>query len=97
VGFSGVPGAAHISVRELKLVEQFHGAIRNSSSRTASMAMETCLASGEFSVSEATVVRVPIACKARLATSIIVVMCWDPGLVSGRRVTQTYTSPVSAD
>jgi hypothetical protein len=38
------------------------------------MAMEICLASGEFSVSEATVVRVPIDCNARLATSIIVVM-----------------------
>lgn len=69
VVFSGVPGAAQISARELKFVAQFHGAIRRSSSRSGSRRMRHWIASFEPSVSEAMVLRVPIEDNARLAIS----------------------------
>src|SRR5882762_4168226 len=72
VGFSGVPGAPVMNVMLTKLSPQFQGALRRSSSRTLSMIRFDWIASLEelvFNSAWVTLVRVPIACNARLVIS----------------------------
>ena len=77
VGFSGVPGAAQISDRFWKFIEQFQGAILKISSLRGSNRSLQLRASLESSVRAAICDRVPIEDRARFAMSISLVTLAD--------------------
>src|SRR6516164_2651993 len=74
VGFSGVPGAAQLNTRLLKVITQFQGARRATSSLTTSTQVLAAIASFEPSLRDDMVERVPIRLSALLAISTSVVI-----------------------